>query len=283
MKSNEKSDFESGKKILDKSLGYLREAKTVEQGMNLLMAGLLDKRTEWDAQVWEEFCKKVCLKHPVRDLVHQDPITYRSFSKPRGYAGDAVLLDFLYRDESVNRQLRQATQVGRAISEYQIATHSAASVRWRRELLARYIDETAERVDGAEIMSVACGHLREAKKSIGVEKNRIKRLVALDQDKESLQTLQEQKNGWNIECVQGTIGDLIRRRHKLGTFDFIYSAGLYDYLIDGVAKGLTKALFRMLRQDGRLLIANFVPENRESGYMEAFMDWELIYRSRHEF
>jgi len=28
--------------------------------------------------------------------VHADPLTYRAFSKPRGYAGDAVMMDHIY-------------------------------------------------------------------------------------------------------------------------------------------------------------------------------------------
>ena len=37
-----------------------------------------------------------CLNHPIRDLLHQDPFTYRAFAKPRGYAGDAVMMDYIY-------------------------------------------------------------------------------------------------------------------------------------------------------------------------------------------
>ena len=29
-------------------------------------------------------------------LLHQDPFTYRAFAKPRGYAGDAVMMDYIY-------------------------------------------------------------------------------------------------------------------------------------------------------------------------------------------
>ena len=39
----------------------------------------------------------------------------------------------------------------------------------------------------------------------------------------------------------------------------------------------------MLKENGRLLIANFMPSNPDMGYMEAFMGWELLYRTREEF
>ena len=44
---------------------------------------------------WPEYAR-LCLSYPLRGLVHQDPFTYRALSKPRGYAGDAVMMDYIY-------------------------------------------------------------------------------------------------------------------------------------------------------------------------------------------
>ena len=41
-------------------------------------------------------------------------------------------------------------------------------------------------------------------------------------------------------------------------------------------------MFEMLRPRGRLLVANFLPGINDIGYMESFMDWKLLYRTRHE-
>ena len=38
----------------------------------------------------------------------------------------------------------------------------------------------------------------------------------------------------------------------------------------------------MTRSGGTLLIPNFAAGARDSGYMEAFMDWHLIYRTHAE-
>ena len=54
---------------------------------------------------------------------------------------------------------------------------------------------------------------------------------------------------------------------------------MYDYLADGLAARLTRTLFAMAAAGGTLLIANFVPDISDRGYMETFMDWQLIYRT----
>jgi len=275
--------IQSGLKILDESYHYLEKPETVNQGMDLLFDGLHTKRNESHKESWQHFCENVCLTHPIQSLLHQDPLTLRSFSKPRGYPGDAVLLDFIYRHPSQEDELGKASPIGRAVCEYMVSRPAAESVRWRRELLSQLLDETVKKVQNAEILSVACGHLREAANSMAIQNNLIHRFIAFDQDHASLKTIEAEKNGTNIDCVQGTIKELIRRKIELGKFDFIYVAGLYDYLSDGAAQLLTKSLFGMLKENGRLLIANFMPSNPDMGYMEAFMGWELLYRTREEF
>ena len=276
-------EYRTGLRLLDKAQLYFRSPESVHEGMELLFSSLYEKRGEWSRKVWQQFCELFCPAHPILSFVHQDPMTFRAYSKPRGYAGDAVLIDYLYQHPSIAKNVELSSPIGQAVNEYLSSMRSANSVRWRCELLSRLIDETVDRVPGAEILSVASGHLREAKNSMAVQNHRIKRLVAFDQDKESLKTVEAEKNGWSVECVPGTIRDLIRRKITLGKFDFIYSAGLYDYLNDKAASFLTRALFGMLKKDGRLVIANFLESNTESGYMEAFMGWELNYRTREEF
>jgi len=68
----------------------------------------------------------------------------------------------------------------------------------------------------------------------------------------------------------------------LAGFDLVYAAGLYDYLPTSVTQKLTRALFDALQPGGSLLIGNFLPDIATAGFMEAVMDWWLIYRSQAE-
>ena len=58
---------------------------------------------------WADYAQ-LCLRHPLRALLHQDPFTYRAFSKPRGYSGDAVLLDLVQQVEAAHHCRERAEQ-----------------------------------------------------------------------------------------------------------------------------------------------------------------------------
>ena len=61
-----------------------------------LIIGLSKLRLSLSAEDWKKFAK-ASSQHPVRGIIHQDPFTKRAYDKPRGYAGDAIMLDYVYR------------------------------------------------------------------------------------------------------------------------------------------------------------------------------------------
>jgi hypothetical protein len=71
----------------------------------------------------------------------------------------------------------------------------------------------------------------------------------------------------------------LKREVSWEPFDLVYAAGILDYLPDALARGLCAALRGLLRPGGELLVANFLPGSKSTGYMEAFLDWWLLYRT----
>jgi len=237
----------------------------------------LSTRRDDDAAGWPEFTRS-CLDHPLRHLLHQDPFTYRAFSKPRGYAGDAVMMDYIYGLGASDAAARGATPLGRAIFAHMGTRPSARAVRFRRRLLAGLIDRTASR-GGDAVFALAAGHLREVELSRAVQSGQIARFVAMDQDTESLAVVAADYTRLGINAVTGSVRQILSDRPLEETFDFVYAAGLFDYLAAPVAIALTRKLFDMTRPGGTLLIPNFKTGASDTGYMEAFMDWRLIYRN----
>lgn len=266
--------FEKALGWLDRVYEEMASRDDLQQCMEGLHRGLHVLRAQLAPDEWRRFCRESARRHPLREFLHQCPFTRHAYERPRGYAGDAALIDYLYMDRASDE-----LHAGREIYRYMHQQPSAHSVRERRQLLAREIDRTAERVpQGARILSVACGHLREAELSRAVAEHRIAELVAFDQDPVSLAEISRHHPHDIVHPVCGSIRSLLAGKTVFRDMDFVYSAGLYDYLAENTAARLTSLLFGMLRPGGHLLVANFAVHPPETGYMEAFMDWWLTYR-----
>lgn len=243
--------------------------------LNLILV-LKRNRDEMVAGEWKAFVAAARL-HPLCQLLHNDPFTHRTFHKPRGYAGDAEMIDYIY-DQRVSGII-QPLGIGKTVFDWTTNSPASVAVRRRRTVTASYIDQTADAVLSPEILSVAAGHLREAELSEAVRQGRLHRLVAFDQDKRSLEVVQQDYGKYGVTTEEGSVRQLLSGKSRLGQFDLVYTAGLYDYFDDRIAVRVTRALFSHVKPGGRLLIANFVPSLRDVGYMECFMDWWLVYRS----
>jgi extracellular factor (EF) 3-hydroxypalmitic acid methyl ester biosynthesis protein len=242
-------------------------------GMDELRARLRAARATLDADDWNTF-GEFARRHPLHRLLLESPFTKRAFSKPRGYAGDAVLMDLIYGTAAVDPDL---SPLGGMLYGYEFDSPCFQSVRVRRATLAREIDNVAADRPGARVLSVACGHLREIEWSRAV-RNRDVSITALDQDRASLEVIAQDYGRYGVCTVPGTVGDVLRRATHFRDLDLVYASGLFDYLEHDLARALTQALFRMVAPGGRLLIANFTPDTRDAAFMEAFMDWRLVYR-----
>lgn len=247
-------------------------------GMDHVILGMREIKNRYPATEWRDFAQTTFLGHPVTQLIHQCPFTYHSFSKPRGYAGDAELLDFIYGFKQPSQNL---ASLGKEIFDYwRYDATAPSSVRARRDVLVRTIDGVAsEATHPTRILSIACGHLREAKESVAVQEGSIGQLVAFDQDPLSLEVIDREFDNGSIQTIRGSVTTLVRQKQSFENLDLVYAAGLYDYLSQPFATRLTKIMFDMLRTGGKLLVANFIPDHREVGYMETFMQWQLIYRT----
>lgn len=225
----------------------------------------------WQATIAE------CRRHPVCRLIHEDPLTRRAFERPRGYPGDPELLDIIYTRDW-RGLMPEPTELGQAVFAHTIDRRVPSAVRARRDLLSRLIGNTCDRKRAPHILSVGCGHLRELLFSPEFLAGRVGRFVGLEQDVQCLEEVARSFPASTIETVPGSLQLLFNGTLAHESFDYIYSAGVFDRIDDSLAQRLTRRLFEMLRPGGRLLVDNFQPGLEDSGYMEAFMDWRIVYR-----
>lgn len=265
--------------VLQLTHQQIQDSQEPGEIIHRLIVALHGMRQKLEPSVWHSLVPLI-QNHPVAAFFHEDPFTRWSFEKPRGYSGDAQLIDFIYGHPSVSAEIASATPLGRTLYDYTSQSPSPVAVRERRDILTRYVDAiAAEKGPETEILTVAAGHLREADRSVALRERGIKRWVALDQDPQSVGLMARDFNGTCIEATDGSVRGLLMHPHKFGKFDFIYAAGLYDYLADKVAVKLTQTCMSMLKPNGVFLFANFSQDVDDDAYMETFMNWSLLLRS----
>jgi extracellular factor (EF) 3-hydroxypalmitic acid methyl ester biosynthesis protein len=243
-----------------------------------LFVALRERKLHSTPEDWAEFVQ-FCRGHRVLELLHRDPFTFRAFSKPRGYAGDAVMMDYIYGREE-HWAPPEADAIGRRIFDFTTQAPASEGVRSRRAFIAARIDRLAEEIRRPHILSIASGHLREVNLSAAVRRRKTGRFVALDADPLSLAEVRQSYSIYGVETINASFREMLGCQKRAGEFDFVYSTGLFDYLNQRTARRLVTGMFNMLRPGGVLLVANFLPAIRDIGYMETFMGWDLIYRSR---
>jgi len=269
---------------LDGIAAKLYKNEDVAETIGLLFSELQERRNHLSLESWKQFATMNCRHHPLLELLHQDPFSSRVFLKPRGYAGDAEMLDMIYaiEDGETLPALQWSSELGRRIYHATANQAAARAVRSRRWIIIDKLNELTARMAGPHVLSLACGHLREARHCSALLQGRFGRFVAADQDRESLAVVEREVGDFGVEAVPISVRTLLKEQVALGSFDFIYASGLYDYLPQAVAQRLTERLFAMLTPGGRLLLANFLPSSSSTAFMEAYMDWWLIYRTKAE-
>ena len=190
------------------------------------------------------------------------------------------MLDLIYSESQGSGHTEQARQS--SLFVYSPRVSSSGSPVSSGHTLKLYRRERSTETECPRILSIACGHLREAATSTAITDYRVGELIALDQDEASLEEVRRCYSCFGVRALHASIRSLLTGKLQLGRFDLIYAAGLYDYLGAEAARRLTQQLFSMLIPGGCLLISNFRPEIPAVGYMESFMAWDLIFRDEDE-
>jgi extracellular factor (EF) 3-hydroxypalmitic acid methyl ester biosynthesis protein len=228
----------------------------------------------------------------LHDFFMQAPAARRAFQKPFGYPGDYEVMRFLYE-----LPFEGPTLFAKMMSLVTDEMAASRAVRSRKDLVKRWLKARLQnRSVPLRVLAIATGPAQELLElltetpslPVPVE------IVVFDQDKGALaytyrriQPLTEKREGppVHILYLHESIKRLLQDRtlfDGFGSFDLIYSAGLFDYLRLPTAVQLARDFYGRLAAGGQLLIANMVPENPSRWYMEHHLDWFLLYRSRAE-
>ena len=217
------------------------------------------------------------------------PAMARAFQKPFGYPGDYEVMRFIYEKPFEGPNL-----FAKSLSLAFDQTKAAQAVRYRKDLVKRQIAGLIEADRPLRILAVACGPAQEIFELLqeSAELPSLE-IVLFDQDKGALACayrrlmplIDRHQGRVKLVYLHESIKRLLRDSElfaTFGSFDLIYSVGLFDYLRPTTAVVLARNLEARLLPGGRLLIANMVPDMPSRWYMEHHLDWWLVLRSRPE-
>jgi extracellular factor (EF) 3-hydroxypalmitic acid methyl ester biosynthesis protein len=257
------------KRFYDSTLAMI-EGDAVEMAIHMLVGQLHSAKAE--PARWS-IARQAYLDHPLRTAMLEDPYIARCVTKPRGYAGDAELIDMIYEQRAPSGTSPRGTR----IFKEGVGFPTAEAVRMRKEAAIQFVGEAVR--SGQRILSMACGHFREGDPLIGQD---LSRVDLVDQDALSLAVVRG-RHGGAANCYEANVFSFLRKAAASGKrYDLIYTLGLTDYLDDRALALLHRMVSAVLAPGGTFMLANFVPNHLSVGWMEAVMDWHLIYREPEE-
>ncbi len=231
------------------------------------------------------------------------PFIARVIHKPIGVPGDYGILGQILGNPFDGHSL-----FGRMLNGWVLSSHPAKAYRHRVSLLRKTIEEAigkaGHRGERPKILSMASGVAFEVQQYIqncsGNEE------VDFELEDFSAKTLEEatrqfeacrhvsNPKGVNVNFRQSSVVELAKQaketRGKEGEaelpeqlYDFVYCAGLFDYLSDLLCRTVIDYLFTLVRPGGTLIVSNYTPVNSLKNFMDFVLDWPLIYRSKDQF
>ncbi|MEO6971908.1 MAG: class I SAM-dependent methyltransferase [Rhodoferax sp.] len=232
--------------------------------------------------------------HP---LLLRAPFVYRTFAKPMGYAGDYEMVNQMLSDP------RQGNSTYfQIINTMFIRCIVAQAHRNRIDILVGYLNKAAERAEREQrdisILNVGCGPAVEIQRFIAKYPHPERLMFKLmDFSEETLaytrscieKACQEHGKQVQVEYIHESVNQLLKRASKKdhpldaqAKFDFVYCAGLFDYLSDKVCARLLQYFVSRSNLGGTVLVTNVHSSNPERHGMEHLLEWHLIYRDEAE-
>lgn len=218
----------------------------------------------------------------------QGPLNAWSLSKPLGYAGDFVIMDWIMDPHPAQWGLPAL------MDRYFLDLEAARAVATRRHWLARRIPELMAAHQGPgsfHIVSIGCGPAAEILDCLATMDGGV-HLTLVDTEPEALAFIRRRidESGSPVSATfrQENLYDYVRARETdlTGRYgrpaDLLYSVGVMDYVPDRHVGRFLRMFRRTLTPGGRAWVGNFARANSSRVYMEWVLDWYLHHRDAAE-
>ena len=228
----------------------------------------------------------------VTPLLLGSPFVFRTLRKPLGYAGDYEMVNMMLRDP-----FEGASLFAKTINVYALGLPPVVAHRNRIAYLEeKLVQENRRCLAGgtpARILNIGCGPACEIQRFIREDDFAGNaRFTLVDFNDETLAYARRALEAApprggrapQMQMVRRSVQQILKQAMKTpgaeerDPYDFVYCAGLFDYLSDAVCKSLTAHLYRQLAPGGLLVLTN-VDDHPSRREMEYFLEWHLLYRN----
>ncbi|MDP6454941.1 MAG: class I SAM-dependent methyltransferase [SAR202 cluster bacterium] len=206
--------------------------------------------------------------------------TNRARHWPYGYAGDFETLEGTYFGAPMTHE-----GIGMYLDTYFMSRQLAIAVRERRAMLAQMLSATLQSLpQRAKVLNLGCGSCRELF-DIGPDIVRYEpQLTCLDSEQVALDyagrlLLSNGVSPENLTLMKYNVMRLVNRGRNLKVFgsqDVIYTAGLFDYIIEDRMIRLLGSLYDLLTPGGTLIAP--LPDSQLYDVQDLhwLLDWETV-------
>jgi extracellular factor (EF) 3-hydroxypalmitic acid methyl ester biosynthesis protein len=233
-------------------------------------------------------------KRMLHPLLLCSPFMHRIYNKPLGYPGDYEMVNMILRDPYEGDSL-----FAKLLNVFILSQVPAEAHRNRIIHLVQKLVEETNRVTQCggicRIYNLGCGPAGEVQLFLArYNLSAFSQFTLLDADDETLKYAKKvlerikSENGrkTKIKFIKKSVFQLLKtggeNKNADEKYDFIYSAGLFDYLNDQVGRTIIKIGYDQLAPGGLLLITNVDPVNPIRNIMERIYEWHLIYRDNNQ-
>ena len=234
------------------------------------------------------------MRQHLHHLVLNAPFAQRTFQKPLGYAGDYEMVNMIIRNGFEGNSL-----FAKILHGWFVRQPPAVAHRNRIKYLTEHLELETQRMirsgGTARVFNFACGPAVEVQNFLRSPLSEHAELILADFNAETLEyagkildAIKELVGRRTPVCFQQkNVYQLLRENQKPPSsgklyYDFVYCAGLFDYLTDHTCKQLMNIFYDLLAPGGLLVATNVEPSNPLRHGMEQLLDWHLIYRKEQE-
>ena len=204
-------------------------------------------------------------------VLENDTIFGHTYKKPFGYAGDFLLIEKIYQ------KFESENLIFKKWDKFYHSHEATTAVRNRKTFCLQKLEELIKTKDSVKVLVLGSGPSTDIHEFLEKNSTADIHFDLLDIDSNAISYASE-KNKKYLKKINFIKANVIRFTTE-EKYDFIWSAGLFDYLDDKLFVFLLKRFYSNLKENGQIIIGNFSPLNPTIKVMEIMTEWYLNYRN----